>query len=276
MEEKTQEELNKEERKQKLKIWVQRGVIIALVIIIILLLLRRCSYNTKPVIENPVPIENSQDVYVTPEQKVDRSKSVVMPGWGAFNIPANTANITKGIMFNNPSENVWYEIVISYEGENLEKMVVNSGTKVEIDHILKLANPRVDAVDLKEYDDKVFLAEANKDGKLTIEAINIFDGTQSFTIVGSDNKEYEFNITCGYNCYYMTFSLYLGTPEDKDNAKLLYSSGLVEPGNQITSLELSEPLAKGSYDAFVFIQPYKIDRTTKTNSGSVVIKLNVK
>lgn len=276
MEEKTQEELKKEERKQKLKIWVQRGIIITLVIIIILLLLRRCSYNTKPVIENPVPIENSQDVYVAPETPVDRSKSVVMPGWGAFNIPANTTNINKGILFNNPEENVWYDIVISYEGENLEKMVVGSGTKVEIDHILKLANPRVDAVDLKNYDESIFKVEANDKNMLTMEAINIFEGNKTFTIVGSDNKEYEFTITCGYNCYYMTFSLYLGTPEDKENAKLLYSSGLVEPGKQITSLELSEPLEKGSYDAFVFIQPYKIDRTTKTNSGSVVIKLNVK
>lgn len=265
------------EKNQKLKVWIQRVVIIVLVIIIALLLLRSCNYGKKtPVIEDPVAIEGNQDEFVFPETPVDRSKSIVMPGWGSFNIPANTTNITKGVLFNNPEENVWYDIVISYEGENLEKMVVGSGTKVEIDHILKLANPRVSAVDLKDYDEEIFKVESNEYNMLTMEAINIFKGDKSFTIVGSDNKEYQFDITTGYNCYYMTFSLYLGTPEDKDNAKLLYTSGLVEPGNQITSLELSEPLQAGSYDAYVLIQPYKIDRTTKTNSGSVVIKLNVK
>ena len=70
--------------------------------------------------------------------------------------------------------------------------------------------------------------------------------------------------------FYLTFALYL----EKDD-ELLYQSGLVEPNKHINSITLSRPLSAGEYDAYLFIQPYKSDMCSKTNSGKVPIKLYV-
>ena len=35
-------------------------------------------------------IEENQGAYVKPEEPVDRSKNVTLPGWGGFTIPADT------------------------------------------------------------------------------------------------------------------------------------------------------------------------------------------
>ena len=40
-------------------------------------------------------------------------------------------------------------------------------------------------------------------------------------------------------------------------------------------MEMTQPLAPGEYEAYVDIQPYKSDKVTKTNSGTVQIKLTV-
>ena len=69
----------------------------------------------------------------------------------------------------------------------------------------------------------------------------------------------------------MTFALYL-----KENDELLYQSGLVSPNNYIQKMEISRPLKKGSYDAYIVIQPYRSDKKTKTNQGVVNLTLNVK
>lgn len=70
------------------------------------------------------------------------------------------------------------------------------------------------------------------------------------------------------DCYYLSFALYL-----KDNDELLYESKLVEPGQHLTNIEISRPLAAGTYDAYVFIQPYMSDQATPCNNGKVTIKL---
>ena len=58
----------------------------------------------------------NQGAYVKPEEPVDRSKNVTLPGWGGFTIPANTAEITQGFEFHNPEENFWYVDHISVNG----------------------------------------------------------------------------------------------------------------------------------------------------------------
>lgn len=71
--------------------------------------------------------------------------------------------------------------------------------------------------------------------------------------------------------YYLTFEL---TAEIGGRAVLLYSSGLVEPGKSMSSIELSRPLDKGEYKAVVHVQPYLMDKgLTPTNNADIVTKL---
>lgn len=272
MKDEKKKNVKEEQEKTKKLIVLVAGLLLAGVIIL-LLVLNLLKKPEKPVVSNPLPMDETQDVYVKPENPVDRSKVVTMPGWGSFTIPANTTSIDKGFEFHNPAENMWYEIVVSYDGEALEKIVVDSGIDVKLDHYLGLAGIRSKAVELKDYDEKVIGVEEDKDGDLAIYAKTKFDGENSFTIKADDGKEYKFDLSCGYNCYYMQFSLYLGTQE---NGELLYESGLVSPDMYIQKMEMNRALEAGTYDAYVFIQPYRSDRTTKTNSGTIVIKLNVK
>lgn len=69
--------------------------------------------------------------------------------------------------------------------------------------------------------------------------------------------------------YYLKFQL-------KIKDEVLYESNLVEPGKHIQKIKISRPLKAGVYDAVVFIQPYKLDMETPTNSGEVKVKLIVK
>lgn len=266
-------EQEKTDQNKTQKLVILAGLLLAGVIIL-LLVLNLIKKPEKEEITNPLPIDETQDVYVKPENPVDRSKVVTMPGWGSFTIPANTTTIDKGFEFHNPAENMWYEIVVSYDGEALEKIVVDSGIDVKLDHYLALAGIRSKAVELKDYDEKVIGVEEDEDGDLAIYAKSKFDGANSFTVKADDGKEYKFDLSCGYNCYYMQFSLYLGTQES--GGELLYESGLVSPDMYIQKMEMNRALDEGTYDAYVFIQPYRSDRTTKTNSGTIVIKLNVK
>lgn len=271
--EKKKTEKKNQEKTKKLIITVL-FLVLALAIVILLAM----NLMKKPVekeVSKPLEMDETQDVYVKPESPIDRSKVVTMPGWGSFTIPANTTNITKGFEFHNPEENVWYEILVSYNGEALENIVVDSGTKVKVNHYLGLAGLKENASDVK-CDKNIFTLEKDEDGDLAIYANDKFDSDTTMTVVCDDGKEYTFDLTCGYNCYYMTFSLYLGTPEDKDNSDLLYESGLVSPGMYIQTMTINKALSEGTYKAYVFIQPYRSDKITKTNSGTIVLELNAK
>lgn len=94
----------------------------------------------------------------------------------------------------------------------------------------------------------------------------------------------EFHITAGeetakvdlYNpignkdMYYLAFELRL------DNDKVLYTSALVEPGMYIHEIELSQALEKGTYDAILHVQPYRMNEgKTQTNNADIKIKLIV-
>ena len=245
--------------------------IIILLLILIIGLLVYFGFFARKSDDNSLTVDQTQSEYVEPEQKYDRSKNVSLPGWGSFTIPANTKEITQGFEFHNPAENFWYVDTVSVDGKEDEDLVVDSGNAVEIDHYLKLANIQSDVESIGKYDNSLFSIKKNKEGKWTVEAIGHSDKKQTIKIKTTDGKTHKMNVTCKSDLYYMTFSLYL-----KNGDKLLYQSGLVAPNNYIQKMEMSEPLKKGSYDAYVVIQPYRSDKKTKTNQGVVNITLNVK
>lgn len=215
-----------------------------------------------------LPMEESQGAYVKPETPVDRSKNITLPGWGGFTIPAGTTNITQGFEFHNPEENLWYEDEISIDGTALESLVVDSGNQTELDHYLKLAGIRSSAAEVTDYDTSCFAVGKTDEGALTLEAIGYFDGTRTITVQTEDGQQVQLQAACRQQCYYITFGLYLA-----DGDELLYQSGLVAPGNYIQTMEMTRSLAPGTYDAYVVCQPYRADKTTKTNSGVVKITL---
>ena len=220
------------------------------------------------VVEQPLELEQSQGEYVKPETPVDRSKNITLPGWGGFTIPAGTTHITQGFEFHNPEENLWYEDVISIDGTQLEKLVVDSGNQTEINHYLKLAGIQSNAVDVTSYDSSCFAVNKTEDGTLTLEAVGYFDGEKTIAVQTEDGQQTDLQVTCQQECYYITFGLYL-----EDGDELLYQSGLVEPGMYIQTMDMTRSLLPGTYNAYVVCQPYRSDKTTQTNSGVVKITL---
>lgn len=217
-----------------------------------------------------VDVDKTQSTYVKPEEPVDRSKTVSLPGWGSFTIHANTTDINEGFEFHNPDKNYWYEDTITV-GDKSEKLVVDSGNKVELNHYLKLDGINSKVVEVINYDKKVFSVEKNEDNNYTLEAIGYFNKDKTIKVKAEDGKEYTIKVSCNSNLYYMTFGLYL-----KDDDECLYKSGLVSPGNYIQKMKISKKLKHGTYKAYVVCQPYKSDKKTKTNSGVVNIDLIVK
>ena len=218
----------------------------------------------------PLSLEEHQAEYVKPETPIDRSKNVTLPGWGGFTIPAYTNIITQGFEFHNPEQNYWYEDWISINGQQLEKLVVDSGDKTELDHYLKLAGIQASATSVEGVDEKCFTVGKNDAGSLTLEAIHGFEGEKTFTVKMADGQSVPVTVNCKDECYYITFGLYLSQGDE-----LLYQSGLVAPGLYVQQMEMTRSLAPGVYDAYVVCQPYQSDKTTKTNSGVVKITLTV-
>ncbi len=216
----------------------------------------------------PLQLESGQGAYVKPETPVDRSKNVTLPGWGGFTIPANTTDVTQGFEFHNPAENLWYEDVVSVGDTELERLVVDSGVSVELNHYLKLAGIDGDVADVSSFDTDCFAVATDDAGACTLEAIAPFEGAKTVVVRTSTGDEVELSIACEQEFYYMTFGLYLA-----DGDELLYQSGLVEPGNYIQQMEMTRALEPGAYDAYVVCQPYRSDGVTKTNQGVVRITL---
>lgn len=267
----------KEKLENKNKERIKNIIIVVLtVIILILLLLKGCGVmnggNNTPQV-TPAPIEDHQGEYVKPETPIDRSQNVTLPGWGSFTIPKDTSVIDKGFEFHNPEENIWYEVSLSYNDVFLEKIIVDSAKGSTAEHLGKLANIKGSEYKFKSYDKNNFAIETDNEGNEYIVGINGFDG-EDYIVLDVDGNEYKLKAESNLEIYYMTFALYLDSEGDDD--ELLYQSGLVEPGNYIQYMEISRPLSQGDYNAYVSIQPYRSDRTTKTNAGKVVIKLYVR
>ena len=248
----------------------KRKNIIILILVLIIALGGFFLFNRKDD-DKPLDVDTEQSSYVKPEKPVDRSKNVTLPGWGAFNIPANTKEITQGFEFHNPEENFWYVDKMSVDGKEVEDLVVDSGNKVELNHYLKLNGIDSEVKSVGKYDKDLFEITKTKKGKYQIEAIGYSDKVQNIKIKTKDGKSHKIGVESKSDCFYMTFALYL-----KENDELLYQSGLVSPNNYIQKMEISRPLKKGSYDAYIVIQPYRSDKKTKTNQGVVNLTLNVK
>ena len=248
----------------------KRKNIIILILVLIIALGGFFLFNRKDD-DKPLDVDTEQSSYVKPEKPVDRSKNVTLPGWGAFNIPANTKEITQGFEFHNPEENFWYVDKMSVDGKEVEDLVVDSGNKVELSHYLKLNGIDSEVKSVGKYDKDLFEITKTKKGKYQIEAIGYSDKTQTIKIKTKDGKSHKVGVESKSDCFYMTFALYL-----KENDELLYQSGLVSPNNYIQKMEITKPLRKGSYDAYIVIQPYRSDKKTKTNQGVVNLTLNVK
>lgn len=254
-------------KRRWLLLWLLIGFLLLGILVCFLLRPTNKPIDNKP--DTPLELETTQDVYVKPEKPQDRSKNVTMPGWGSYTIRANTTEITEGFEFHNPESNTWYVDEFYFEGKYLENLVVDSGNKTDINHLLKLAGIKDSVKEIKEYDKSIFNL-ANEDNAFFIEAIKGNFDSSSIVVVAGDN-EYKLDVKSKYDFYYMTFALYL-----EDNDELLYQSGLVEPSMYIQQMNISRALTEGEYDAYVFIQPYRSDRITKCNSGKVDLKLKVK
>ncbi len=261
----------KDESKKK-----NRLLILLLLLIILLLCLyiflsgRKKEQSVLGEQREQLATEVAQGDYIKPEEPVDRSANITLPGWVSFTIPANTKEITEGFEFHNPGENYWYYDTMSIDGTDLEKLVVDSGNQTELSHYLKLANIEEEVTEVTDYDQDCFSIAKDADGQYTVEAIAGFEGTKTITVKTDQGREVQISAACDTDCYYMSFGLYL-----ENGDELLYQSGLVSPGNYIQKMEMTRSLEPGSYAAYVVCQPYRSDKATETNRGVVKITLNV-
>ncbi len=157
----------------------------------------------------PLAIDEDQGTYIPKNKKISQDKNIVMPGWGSFNIPANTTTVEEGMEVHNPIGNHWYQCPDC----------------------------------LCELRDDMCCPECG----LTFTKENAIE-----------------------RIYYMRFGIYLS-----NNNECIYQSDLVAPGKYIQKFELTRPLAPGSYDAYVQIEPFFDDMASPTNGGQVKLKINV-
>lgn len=229
--------------------------------------------NRQDAVDVPATVDQIQTEYVKPETPVDRSKVVSLSGWSTMNVQAGTTNLTTGIYLNNPETNLFYEDSIIVDGKEVEKLVVDSGESVDLNHYLKLADIKSVVASVNDYDEALFNI-SNVEGTYSLEAISPFDEEQFISIKTDDGKKHTISVKCSQDYYYLKYQLYLGNINDEENAELLYESDLIEPGKCIQNIKISRALDAGTYEAFALIQPYASDRTTKLNRGTVSFTLN--
>ena len=76
--------------------------------------------------------------------------------------------------------------------------------------------------------------------------------------------------------YYLTFELRI-EDDSEQGYEVLYKSGLVEPGKHIQKISLTRGLMPGTYNAFIYVQPYRMDEyRTPTNNANLKTELIVK
>lgn len=114
-------------------------------------------------------------------------------------------------------------------------------------------------------------------GDNTAERDVAISGRKSIAIP-ADKKEITidfYNPKENEGAYYLTFELRL-CDDSEQGYEVMYTSGLVEPGNHIDRIELSRALEKGTYDAIVHIQPYRMnEEKTLTNNADIKTRLIV-
>lgn len=81
----------KENKKDK------KSLIIIILLLLIIGLISYFGFFAKSDTDDTLAVDQTQSEYVKPEDPVDRSKNVSLPGWGSFTIPANTKKSTKDL-----------------------------------------------------------------------------------------------------------------------------------------------------------------------------------
>lgn len=71
--------------------------------------------------------------------------------------------------------------------------------------------------------------------------------------------------------YYLTFELRL-----KDTNEVIFTTGLIPPGQYCNAVTLTRPLEPGEYAAIVHVQPYRISDQSPTNNADMETVLIVK
>lgn len=64
--------------------------------------------------------------------------------------------------------------------------------------------------------------------------------------------------------YYLTFELRL-----KDTDEVLFTTGLIPPGQYCNQVTLTRVMEKGEYDAVIHVQPYRISDQSPTNNADM-------
>ena len=75
--------------------------------------------------------------------------------------------------------------------------------------------------------------------------------------------------------YYLTFELLIPDEESETGYESVYKSGLIAPGLHVQSITLDRPLEAGTYDAYIHVQPYRMDDKSPTSNADLAIELNV-
>lgn len=97
----------------------------------------------------------------------------------------------------------------------------------------------------------------------------LIPGYSSIRIIGADvitdlynpsGNEYEDEI------YYLQFFIYL-------NDEIIYESKLIEPNKHLTNIQINKDISNGTYDGYLYVQPYKKDRVSKCNNAKIKLKI---
>lgn len=72
--------------------------------------------------------------------------------------------------------------------------------------------------------------------------------------------------------YYLTFEMRLPTVDEatgEEGYEVLFTTGLIPPGQYCNKVTLNRPLEPGEYRAVVHVQPYTIENLTPTNNADM-------
>lgn len=88
-----------------------------------------------------------------------------------------------------------------------------------------------------------------------------------------DNVDF-YNPTENSGLYYLTFELKIPS-SDRKGYETLYQSDLIPPGLHIQTITLNRSLEKGTYDAVIHVQPYRMKDNSTTNNADMKTTLIV-
>jgi len=72
--------------------------------------------------------------------------------------------------------------------------------------------------------------------------------------------------------YYLTFEMRLPTVDEatgEEGYEVLFTTGLIPPGQYCNKVTLTRPLEPGEYKAVIHVQPYTIENLTPTNNADM-------